>query len=63
MVAAGSVVKPGFEVPAGKLVGGVPAKIIRDLTKAEYDDLENSAYRYKKYTEITIESLKNGRWK
>lgn len=62
MVAAGSVIKPGFVVPTGKLVGGVPGKIIRDLSQAEYDDLETSAYRYKKYTEITIDSLKNGRW-
>lgn len=57
MVAAGSVVKPGFVVPSGKLVAGVPAKIIRDLTKEEIADFEASAKRYKKYTEITVESL------
>lgn len=62
MVAAGTVVKPGFTVPSGKLVAGVPGKIIRDLSKEEYDDLEKSAFRYKKYTEITVESFKNGRW-
>ncbi|QQS37961.1 MAG: gamma carbonic anhydrase family protein [Ignavibacteriales bacterium] len=62
MVAAGTVVKPGFIVPTGKLVGGVPGKILRDLTTEEIDDLEKSAFRYKKYTEITIESLQNGRW-
>ncbi len=59
MVAAGSVVRPNFIVPSGKLVAGVPAKIIRDLTKDEIDDLEASAFRYKKYSEITMESLKN----
>ncbi len=57
MVAAGSVVKPGFIVPSGKLVAGVPARIIRDLTPAEIADFEASSERYKKYTEITVESL------
>ena len=57
MVAAGAVVTPGFVIPSGKLAAGVPAKIIRDLTKAELDDIEKSAMRYKKYTELTRESL------
>ncbi len=61
MVAAGSVVKPGFIVPSRKLVGGVPAKVIRDLTEEEIKDFESSAYRYKKYTELTIKSLKEVR--
>lgn len=59
MVAAGAVVKPGFTVPSGKLVAGVPAKIIRDLTDEEIRDFEASAFRYKKYTELTVESLLN----
>lgn len=59
MVAAGAVVKPGFIVPSGKLVAGVPAKIVRDLTKEEIEDLEASAFRYKKYSEITLKSLKS----
>lgn len=58
MVAAGAVVKPGFTVPSGKLAAGVPARIIRDLTEDEILDLERSAERYKKYTEITVNSLK-----
>lgn len=57
IVAAGAVVKPNFIVPTGKLVAGVPAKVIRNLTKEEILDLEASAERYKKYTQITIESL------
>lgn len=57
LVAAGSVVKPNFVVPSGKLVAGVPARIVRDLTDEEINDFEKSALRYKKYTEITIESL------
>lgn len=58
MVAAGSVVRPGFIVPSRKLVAGVPAKIIRDLTQAEIDDFEASALRYKEYAQITVNSLK-----
>lgn len=57
MVAAGAVVKPNFIVPSGKLVAGVPAKIVRDLTEEETNGFENSAIRYKKYSEITIDSL------
>ncbi len=58
MVAAGAVVTPGFTVPSGKLAAGVPAKIIRNLTEIEIKDIADSAERYRKYTEITIESLK-----
>lgn len=57
MVAAGAVVKPNFVVPSGKLVAGVPARVVRDLTKEEIDDFEASALRYKKYTQITVDSL------
>ncbi len=59
IVAAGAVVKPNFVVPSGSLVAGVPAKIIRRLNEQEILDLEKSAERYKKYTEITLDSLKN----
>jgi gamma-carbonic anhydrase len=57
MVAAGSVVKPNFIVPAGKLVAGVPARVVRDLTNAEIEDFTKSSERYMKYTEITVDSL------
>lgn len=57
MVAAGAVVKPNFIVPSGKLAAGVPAKIVRDLSDQEIIEFEKSAHRYKKYTEITINSL------
>ncbi len=57
MVAAGAVVRPGFIVPSGKLVAGVPAKIVRDLTKEEIDEFELSAARYIQYTKETIESF------
>lgn len=57
IVAAGSVVKPNFKVPYGKLVAGVPAKIVRDLTDIEMEEFEKSALRYVGYTEITVDSL------
>lgn len=57
MVAAGAVVTPKFIVPTGKLAAGVPAKIIRDLIPAEVEDFESSAFRYKKYSELTQDSL------
>ncbi len=57
IVAAGAVIKPGFVVPSGKLAAGIPARIVRDLTQQEIDDLSASAERYKKYTEITKRSL------
>ena len=59
MVAAGCVVKPGFVVPSGKLVGGVPGKIIRDLTEEEINNFSASANRYMKYTEITKDALRS----
>jgi carbonic anhydrase/acetyltransferase-like protein (isoleucine patch superfamily) len=57
MVAAGAVVKPGFVVPSGKLVGGVPAKVLRDLTEDEINDFEASALRYREYSQLTLNSL------
>lgn len=60
IVAAGSVVRPKFVVPGGKLVAGVPAKVVRDLTPEEIADFEKSAERYMKYMKITMESLQNG---
>lgn len=58
MVAAGALVKQNFKVPSGKLVAGVPAKVIRDLTADEIENIEAGAYRYVEYSRITAESLK-----
>ncbi len=58
MVAAGAVVTPGFKITSGKLAAGVPARIMRDLTNTEIRDIAESAERYRKYTELTVESLK-----
>ncbi len=49
MIAAGTVVREGFEVPTGTLVAGVPGKIVRDLTASEHAFLEQSAQNYVNY--------------
>lgn len=49
IVAAGEVVRPGFVVPSGKLAAGVPAKIVRDLTPSEIEEIRLSAQRYTDY--------------
>lgn len=58
MVAAGAVVIPGFVVPSKKLAAGVPAKIIRDLTDMEIEEIANGALRYVGYSKKMYESLK-----
>ena len=49
MVAAGALVPPGMVVRSGTLVGGVPAKVLRELRQEEIDDLPAGAARYRKY--------------
>jgi carbonic anhydrase/acetyltransferase-like protein (isoleucine patch superfamily) len=46
-VAAGAVVLPGTQVPPGVLVAGVPAKVRRDLTDAEREDMLRRVESYK----------------
>jgi carbonic anhydrase/acetyltransferase-like protein (isoleucine patch superfamily)/bifunctional DNA-binding transcriptional regulator/antitoxin component of YhaV-PrlF toxin-antitoxin module len=46
IIAAGAVVPPGMEVPDGKMVMGVPAKVVRDLTPAEIERIHWNADSY-----------------
>lgn len=48
-VAAGAVLREGYEVPEGTLVAGVPAKVIRELTELERQKIEESAQNYIDY--------------
>jgi carbonic anhydrase/acetyltransferase-like protein (isoleucine patch superfamily) len=57
MVAAGSVVLPGFRVPSGTLVAGVPAKVRRDLSEEEVGNFAEHARRYVGYAKATREEL------
>ena len=51
LVAAGAVVREGFVVPEGMLVGGVPAKVLRALSDDEKHSILESAAHYVKYAE------------
>jgi gamma-carbonic anhydrase len=57
IVAAGAVVVPNFVVPSGKMIAGVPAKVIRDLNDKELNEFEKMAIRYKNYGEESLNSL------
>ena len=62
IVGAGSVVKENFTIPEGVLAAGVPAKIIRDLTKLEIEKIAQSAEGYVSYSKeyLVIENgIKN----
>ncbi len=50
IVAAGSLVKENFNVPSGVLIAGVPARIVRDLTEAEKNNILQSAANYVGYS-------------
>jgi carbonic anhydrase/acetyltransferase-like protein (isoleucine patch superfamily) len=46
LIAAGTVVLPGRVVPAGVLYAGVPGRVVRDLTDADYASFACTAGRY-----------------
>ena len=54
IVASGSVVLEGFEVPCGTLVAGVPARVKRDLTEAEIEYIEELAEIYTGRAELYL---------
>jgi carbonic anhydrase/acetyltransferase-like protein (isoleucine patch superfamily) len=51
IVAAGSLVRQGFRVPAGMLVAGVPAKVMRPITDDERRTIEESPENYVRYVQ------------
>ena len=48
LIAAGAVVTAGKNIPAGSLVMGVPAKVIRELTEDEMNSILQNAREYVK---------------
>ncbi len=48
LLGAGSLVPPGKKIPSGVLAMGQPAKVIRELTDEEKENLTNSALKYVK---------------
>ncbi|MGI9558151.1 MAG: gamma carbonic anhydrase family protein [Thermodesulfobacteriota bacterium] len=55
VVGAGALVPPGFVLPSGKLAVGVPAKIVRDLTGEEKEEIKQSAENYIRNSRLYME--------
>jgi len=49
VVAAGALVRQGFCAPAGMMVAGVPARVIRPITENERANITESAENYIRY--------------
>ncbi len=52
IVAAGSVVREGQCIPSGILAAGVPARIVRDLTPEEHNNIRTIAAQYVEYARV-----------
>lgn len=48
-IGAGAVIKRGMRIPAGSMAYGVPARVIRPITQAEYDEIRVSTAEYQEY--------------
>lgn len=46
LVAAGAVVTPGTQIPPGVLAAGIPARVRRELSAADREELDATAGRY-----------------
>lgn len=56
-VGAGALVPPGMRVPAGHLVLGVPARVVRPLTAAERAGIREIAARYVRVKDEYLRAL------
>jgi len=61
IIGAGSVITPGKRIPAGSMVFGSPAKVIRELTAEERSFLVKSAAHYSKLAQNYKESVFGGK--
>ena len=50
-IGAGAVVKRGMRIPAGHMAYGIPCRIVRPITQAEYDEIRVSTQEYLDYKE------------
>ncbi|MBI3453097.1 MAG: phenylacetic acid degradation protein PaaY [Rhodospirillales bacterium] len=57
-VAAMAFVKAGFEVPAGQLAAGIPARILRDLTAQELEWKIQGTHEYQDLTRRCLASFR-----
>ncbi len=55
IIGAGAIVTQGKKIPSGVLALGSPARVIRELTKDEKEDLKNSAIDYVKLAKDHME--------
>jgi carbonic anhydrase/acetyltransferase-like protein (isoleucine patch superfamily) len=56
MIAAGSVVPPGLEVPPRSLALGAPAKVLRELRPAEIEMIDSIAANYLRLKDEYLQS-------
>lgn len=52
LIAAGAVVTAGRNIPAGSLVMGVPAKVVRELTEDEMNSILQNAREYRRLAKL-----------
>jgi gamma-carbonic anhydrase len=57
VIAAGSVVPPGMEIPARVLAMGTPARVKRQLTAAEVEEVRAGVHHYIEYAELHAREL------
>ncbi len=50
-IGAGAVVKRGMRIPAGHMAYGIPCRVVRPITQAEYDEIRVSTAEYLEYKE------------
>ena len=48
-IGAGAVVKRGMRIPAGHMAYGIPCRVVRPITQAEYDEIRISTAEYQEY--------------
>ncbi len=57
LIAGGAVVLEGAVIPPGSLVAGVPAKVRRELTAEEREQILNNARIYRAHTQRHIDAV------
>ena len=48
-IGAGAIVKRGMRIPKGHMAYGIPCRIVRPITQAEYDEIRISTQEYQEY--------------
>ncbi len=48
-IGAGAVVKRGMHIPRGHMAYGIPCRVVRPITQAEYEEIRISTQEYQEY--------------